>query len=72
MDIVRVEDFPSDTNWSNFQYDINTVLPGLPYEIDHGKQAMLIQLQYYEAEREQITEFAKRAGAVVFHEVQEE
>ncbi len=66
MDTVRIEDFPSNTNFRNFEYDLNTYLPGVPWQRDDENEAIVMQLQYYEDNRERITEFAKQAGAVVF------
>lgn len=67
MGKVRVEDFTSDTNATNFIDDIQRALPSLHFEVDWNRQAVIFDLPDYEANREQITEFARYAGAAVFH-----
>jgi len=65
MDTVKVGNFPSTTNWRNFWWDISMTIPSLPFDIDHGEEAMVIQVQYYEENKNEIDDFAKQSGGDV-------
>lgn len=67
MDTVRIEDFPSSTNFKNFEYDLRQQLPDLLWRQDDGNEAIVMALEDYESNRDQITELVGQAGAVAFH-----
>lgn len=64
METVRVENFPSDTNYRNFGYDMADKLPGV-FEVDVQTQAYCLSLGDYEENRDTIMEFVRIAGAEV-------
>lgn len=66
MDTVRIEDFPSSTNFVNFKHDLEDQMPGLWWEQDGENEVILISLDDYESTRDQITELVRQAGAVAF------
>jgi hypothetical protein len=65
MDTVRIGNFPSTTNFRNFEFDMNVALPEVPFELELGAETMIIQAQYFEDNAEKIREFIVDAGGEI-------
>jgi hypothetical protein len=68
MDTVRIGNFPSTTNFRNFEFDMNVALPEVPFELELGAETMIIQAQYFEDNAEKIREFIVDAGGEILVE----
>jgi hypothetical protein len=65
VDPVKIGNFPSTTNFKNFQFDLELFLPDVFLEVDYNEEAILVAKADYDANAVVIDLYLDMSGGEV-------